>query len=150
MISTKKSIMYNIMTFLPIKDILRTSQINKNTFMLSKKYLNGLYREEMNKYFFCSDNYINIFENNKKIIKEIENQSYLGEINWYNLFKEFVQLRKNFQNSFEPLRHMVHFKNDIVEFETVLYDCLKYHNYISKIRKVNHNLENEFFSLHQI
>ena len=150
MISTKKSIMYNIMTFLPIKDILRTSQINKNTFMLSKKHLNGLYREEMNKYFFCSDNYINIFENNKKIIKEIENQSYLGEINWYNLFKEFVQLRKNFQNSFEPLRHMVHFKNDIVEFENVLYDCLKYHNYISKIRKVNHNLENEFFSLHQI
>lgn len=150
MISTKKNIIYDIMTFLPIKDILRASQINRNTFIVSKKYLNGLYREEMSKYFFSSENYINLFENNKKIIKEIKNQSYFGEINWFYLFKDFVQLRKEFQNSFEPLTHMIYFKNDLAEIENVIYDCFKYHNYISKIRKVNHNLENDFFSLHQI
>ncbi len=138
------------MTFLPMKDVLVTAQMDKRTYLFSRRYLNGLYREEMSKYFFSSENFVPSLDNYHSIIKELDIQTYSNEIDWLVLFKQFIELRKEFQQSYEPSQKLINFKEEIAKMEIELYESLKYHNYINKIRKINYNLENDFNSLHQI
>ena len=125
-----KNLINYIVSFLTLKEISNLSQVNKKFYLTldneNNEKINNLWREECNKTFYKEENEsMNLDEINKKD-KGIE-------FNWRQIYKNFIIYKQQISN----------------EIALDIYEILKIHCYLPKIRKHIPYIESDFSSEHQ-
>ena len=111
-----KNLINYIVSFLTLKEISNLSQVNKKFYLTldneNNKKINNLWREECNKTFYKE-------ENESKNLDEINKKDKGIEFNWRQIYKNFITYKQQISN----------------EIALDIYEILKIHCYLSKIRK---------------
>ena len=122
-----------IIKFLSLKDIINLSLVNKNLqISLNNKrnhFVNFLWKEQ------CDNDFYNNETREKIIDVNFISLNNIYFFDWKNLYKKLEENKKKYPDE---------------KIVKTLYEIMKLHSYLPKIRKSIPYIENNFFSKHQI
>ena len=122
-----------IIKFLQLKDIINLSLVNRNLNLLlnneTNHIVNNLWKEQ------CDNDYYHNGIRDKITNKDYFLNEHQHFFNWKELYKKIVFNKSKFKNE---------------KITNEIYEIMKMHIFLPKIRKNIEYLENDFFSKHQI